>query len=116
MDEPDDIYVFLLKKAKERLLKGESISYSEFKTEIRDIKGIEHPESLYRSIYSNHTIGEHGMSLEAYFKLLEFEDLKLARADSRQARKEARIAIWVAVILGVLQLVLGYLQISKPCS
>ena len=53
------------------------------------------------------------MTLEAYFKLLEYEELKQARIDSKEARREAveamkwaKYAIWVAVGLGLIQVLI----------
>ena len=53
------------------------------------------------------------MTLEAHFKLLEYEELKQARIDSKEARREAveamkwaKYAIWVAVGLGLIQVLI----------
>jgi len=113
----DDVYIELLKDARKRLQSGSGMSYDEFKGDYFKSKGINtNPQRLYLEIYDAVRIIENenfDMKLDAYFQLLEYEELKQAREDSQEARKEAlnaikwaRIAIWVAIGLGLVEILI----------
>lgn len=50
------------------------------------------------------------MGLDAYMMLLEYEDLKQARADSKGARIWSIVATFLAVVAIALQIIYGQCQ------
>lgn len=96
----DDVYIKLLKQGKERLESGKHMTYGEFKGIISVLKIKRAPGTLFREIYGP-PLGEdreEDICLDAYFNLLEYEELKQARESSKSASKLALWAIGIAIV------------------
>jgi len=107
MKNEDDIYIKLLRQAREDLLVNLPISFEDFRTKVPNLT---QPEKAFTEIYGN-LAGNgakkvHYMTLEAYMKLLNHEELNHALKESKQARKEAKWAMYAAVSAIVVQIVL----------
>lgn len=106
----EDDYIRLLKQAKDDLINGKQIFYNDFKTRLEGSNLSEHAESIFVKIYrkegSNPGSGKHIMNLDSYMMLQEYSELQLALSESKQARKEARVAIWISILIGTVPVVL----------
>lgn len=108
-DAKEDIYVHLLRIAKAELTERPGgISYDEFIARIRASPLKQHPETLWRKIYDPGGQNHSHMGFDAYMSLLEYEELKHALEESKQARKDslvalkyARLAIYISIGIAV---------------
>lgn len=111
----EDKYIKLLRKLKARLDNNQHINDTEF-GELLD--QLEIDRGLYKSLkislfdpdrqrprVGNET--SYLITMDAYMKLLEYDELKEARADSKRARKEAQIATWIAIFAIVINIVMA---------
>lgn len=107
MRNEDDIYIKLLKQAREDLTANHPINFEDFRTKVPNLT---QPEKAFAEIYGNPAGNGakkiHFMTLEAYMKLLDHEELSHALKESRQARKEAKWAIYAAILAIVIQITL----------
>ena len=110
--EKRDIVIASLEFAKRKSLSGEMISAATLTTYlvekiIIDQNGPERHFVVQQLFYKiTGAVSEQGyMSLDAYLGLLDYEELQQARNDAREAKKDAKHAIWAAIGLGVLQLI-----------
>lgn len=93
-----DKYIQLLKKAKEDFDSNTLISYSQFDKRAAHLKIQDNRHVLWQQIYDSPTeMGNRHIGLDAYFKLLEYEELK-------QARRSSLVATIIAIIAIVLNL------------
>lgn len=108
----EDKYIQLLKKAKKEFESDVKINRAQFKERLENLKIDADTDGLWRQIYNTGTKSDNDslvMGLDAYFKLLEYEELKQAREASADASKQAlkasrqaRKALWISIIaLGV---------------
>jgi hypothetical protein len=106
-------YINLLEQAREEL-KGKAISYEDFIKRVNDLQIGQHPALLWRSIYGGdgHQMTERRhMGIDAYFQLLEYEELKHALESSKEAKRHANTALWVSVALGTISILVAIIQI-----
>ena len=118
MNREEDIYIKLLKEAKEDFSQGKAITVSEFYNRFNAFYYGRSVDQTALAIIRHSTFGEiygnviggseerYLMTLEAYMRLLEYMELNHSLDESRQARKEANIALVVAIIAIVAQLTL----------
>ena len=119
--EKKDIVITALEFAKSRSLMGTPSSAGELWVHLLSEKLVSDKDTqshfvshLWAKICAG-AAGDHGyMSLDAYLGLLDYEELKQARKDSQEARAESKVAlkyarwsIWIAIGLGVVQIVVG---------
>ncbi|MEQ8423855.1 MAG: hypothetical protein RIA63_04035 [Cyclobacteriaceae bacterium] len=108
----DDSYISLLKMAREDLKNGEGIDLRKFSLRCKEFKLEGFALDLYRDIYNPEFPQTAGLrtnnfiSLDAYLKLLQYDELNHSLKESRQARKEAKLAVYIAVVAVVVQIVL----------
>ncbi|UII32191.1 hypothetical protein LVD17_00030 [Fulvivirga ulvae] len=105
----EDIYIRLLKEAKSDLDNNVTMTRDEFRRKLED-KNIRVPEyDTYCSIYRNTSTNSIPcfMNIEAYFKLLEYEELQEARKSSRQAKVIAIFSILLTAIAILVQIFLN---------
>ena len=110
----EDKYIRLLKQTKEDFDSNSPINFDQFKKRLEDYKIKADPQTLWFHIYNPATIQKFGfkvMGLDAYFKLLEYEELNEARKDSKQARREAVTAVKWAKYALIVSSVLAFIQI-----
>jgi hypothetical protein len=108
MKDLDNIYVKLLKQARQDLESNKPISFNDFRDKVPNLT---QQNRAFDEIYGHPSDGYtsnkvHFMTLEAYMKLLDHEELTHALEESRQARREAKWAMLAAVIAIVVQIVL----------
>lgn len=103
-----DPYIQLLRLGKNDLINNRPISYGEFKVRLVDLKINVQPSILFKEVYGSASGGPGGflICLEAYMKLLEYDELQHALKESLQARKEAKWAIWISIFVGVIPVLL----------
>ena len=105
----EDKYIQLLKKAKEDFESNKPINFDDFKERLKayDIKT--DPNWLWNQIYNPGTADydQQVMTLEPYFKLLEYDELNEARKDSKQAKIYAIIAISFASVFALIQIIIA---------
>jgi hypothetical protein len=114
MNNDDDVYIQLLREARSQL-STEGITWDEFKAKIRSAKLGQHRERLFVKIYDQHPSRQLGgkvhMGIEAYMWLLQYEEFHHALEESKQARKEAGLALSVAVYGIAIGVVIGLGQL-----
>jgi hypothetical protein len=111
MDAKEDVYIQLLKLAREDLRTSTGKSVPQIKDRLR-ILGIQDENlciQLFGSIYNKlnpeiSSVNSNFMSMDAYLKLLAYEELKHSLEESQQARKEARTAIMIAIGAVLIQI------------
>jgi hypothetical protein len=105
-DSRRDVYIQLLELAREDLNKPEGITYDEFISRLGSFGIKQHPEVLYRKIYDAGGKSHAHMGIDAYMMLIEYEELRHSLEESRQARREAKWAIWIASGAIIVQIAL----------
>lgn len=108
----DEIYIKLLQEAKQELT-TDGTSFIEFDKKITLYKLKVHSRVLYTEIYSATAATNDGkvhMNMQAYLSLLEYEELKHALESAKSAKKQARTAILVSIGLGLIQVLLWFLE------
>jgi hypothetical protein len=121
-----DIVIASLEFGKQKLLNGERVALSDFNNYLvaegflKTNEGERNAilvEGLYNQIFTR-SINVHAnelhlklMSLESYLGLLDYEDLRQARLDSQQARKEAKWALILNIISLTIATGVGLAQI-----
>ncbi|MBL7871370.1 MAG: hypothetical protein JNM78_07155 [Cyclobacteriaceae bacterium] len=113
-DLKEDIVIKSLRFAKSKYIEGEPFNFDSLKAQMKK-DGYNQPNSddrfamvLFKEITSDIIInqsGERHMSLEAYIKLLEYDDLKETRIAAKDAQKWAVRAMWLSVIAIIVQIV-----------
>ncbi len=107
MSEKKDITIASLEYARERLVNGHATDIAEFSNFLvaegylnRNEVGLAKThlvKSLYEQIFSHQdkdfSLPVRFMNINSYLGLLDYEELQLAREDSKRAREEARLAI-----------------------
>lgn len=109
-------YIRLLKQARKDFESNEKIDFDDFEKRLGEL-GIEtDSKSLWRQIYNpgDSNLDFQVMGLEAYFQLLEYEELNEARESSVKASRQARNAIIIAIITLITSIAFSIWQISKP--
>lgn len=96
IDTRQDVYIQLLEMAREDLKKPEGITYDAFIKRLGSFGIRQHPEVLYKKIYDAGGQSHAHMGLDAYMMLIDYKELKHSLEESRQARREAKWAIWIA--------------------
>lgn len=111
----EDKYIRLLKQAKEDFKSNNAIKFDEFKKRLKEFDIQTDPVPLWKQIYNpiSDDFTAQFMTLEPYFQLLEYDELKEARKDSKQARKEAKNAMKWAIIALIVSSVFALIQIIK---
>ena len=124
----DDLYITTLKYGKETLLSG--VTYREVKEHLKS-KGFgdfdegekqRHYSVIFKSVFSD--VSNRGtndkvkwfMQMEAYFRLLEYVELKEARASSTKATIFAGIAIVISIFATSASIYYSNKQISTPTT
>ena len=107
----EEIYINLLRQARRELDESpEGITLDEFKARVKDYRLSLNRVTLFQDIYNNgHNANQGGryhMCFDAYMQLIEYEEFHHALEESKQARKEAKIAIRFAVAAIVVQIAL----------
>lgn len=111
----DDVYIQLLRLAREDLKNHRGISLLEFTERTKKFGLEEQVIHLYRDIYNPVFPQTQGMptknfiSMSSYLKLLEYDELAHSLHESKQARREAKFAIIVAIGLGTIEIVISLL-------
>lgn len=129
-----DLVIACLEFARSQLIAGKFTDKSELhnhlleigaKSNMNSIESHELIDRLYSQIFTINQPGQYQyskymMGLEAYMGLLSFEELEHARADSVEARIEARIALrwakyslWFAAAVGIAQIVVSIISIPR---
>lgn len=115
----EDKYIKFLRILKERLENNEPIDEIELSRICQDLKidfGIQ-GDLKYAVFAKNEITRRHSgvaryfMTLDAYLKLLQYEELSQAREDSKQARKEAKTATIVAIFAIGVSILIAIVQI-----
>lgn len=114
-------YITLLEYIRDKNALGESVNYNETKAYVQDIHSEVSDEAFLRVFFNN--LGEalsdygHGHSVQierntpfvltkdAYFQLLEHQELQEARQSSRRAHYTAIFAIGISIAVGAWQIV-----------
>ncbi len=117
----DDLYIAILKYGKEHLQEGvtseDLIKFLEHKKYEYQYDGY-----MFKGIFLDvfrkptGTVGGRNlcfMKMEAYFQLLEYEELKEARQSSKTATWIAIVAIIISAGLAFASIILGLVQIFK---
>ncbi len=107
-----DPYIELLRMAKNDLSNSTGITFPDFSTRAKSLGMETEVLHLFRDIYNPIFPQTQGLpeknfiNLEAYVKLLQYEELKHSLAESKQARTEAKWAIWIAAGAVIVQIAL----------
>ena len=124
----DDFYITTLKYGRNALAKSEGVNYNEVRDHVRSIHPKLNDEAFSRIFWSafealqdfgtssddrikNNT--PHTLNLEAYFHLLEHEELEEARTSSRRALRVATWAIGIAIATAVVS---TFIQLTVPTN
>lgn len=112
-----DVYLESLQWAKTMADKGEPISLVDLTNHLISI-GVHKNDKRLNNVTKIHnfiTMGAVGyagpMAMDAYLALLEFEEYMSAQKNALEAKKQARLAMRIAIGLGVLQLLATAAQI-----
>lgn len=105
----DDAYIKLLKQARDEM-NGDGIKYAEFATRVNQLGIKQPPLDLFHSIYGAQKENRfddkpYHMSFDAYMNLLEYEELRHSLEESKQARREAKWAMWIAIASIIVQII-----------
>jgi len=121
-DRKEDHYIATLKYGKEKLEKGEGVTRAEF---INDMENRGYNSEKYKTgdtfteIFKIN-VGMHNhstrflMGMEAYFNLLEYEELKEARQSSKTATYFAFTAICISIITLGVSIYFSNKQLQSP--
>ena len=121
----DDVYIAILKYAKDNLDNG--ATFTDVKKYLKQLGYSFEPQpfqDLFSRVFSdpsghnyvmplNVNIQKFIMGIEAYFQLLEYEELKEARQSSKNAMWIAIVAIIISAGLAFASIILGLVQIFK---
>jgi len=119
----DDLYIAILKYGKEHI--GENVTPGDIKKYFKENNyEIDVPSGAFQRLFFDVFSDPKGrgfndnlpciMNMEAYFRLLEHEELKEARQSSKEARKYAIIAICISIIAMVISIIFSIIQIITP--
>ena len=117
----DDFYITLLKILRDKTVLGESVSYDDVKVHIESTHPEISEETLKRIFFGNNIVQEladfgegidlrirnntpHIITLDAYFHLLEHQELREARQSSKWAQWTATFAILISIAVGSWQI------------
>lgn len=117
----DDLYIAILKYGKEHL--GENVTPEGLIKHLKENKYDFNADGndfkrLYLDVFSLREGRGFGydrpsiMKMEAYFRLLEHEELQDARESSKEARKYAVIAIWISIFAMIISITISIIQLN----
>jgi len=119
-NEGKDIVIISMEFARENYLTGTYINSSDLNNFLVNNMHIKPNDpgrdalvaTLFSQIFSSKNGFDYGMmGLEAYLGLLDYEDLKQARKDSLEARKESRTALFWTKVSFIMATAVGVAQI-----
>ncbi len=126
MARSDDFYITTLKYGRSALSKSVDVNYNEVRNHVKSIhpniedkafakifwsafERLQYFEGDYAEMIQNNT--PHALNIEAYFHLLEHEELEEARTSSKNALLVATIAIGISIITAVASI---WIQLKIP--
>ena len=116
METEQSKYIRLLRQLREDMKKEDGgTNFDEFKAIVKQYKIHQHPEMLYRKIFDNPGPAagkdkKYHMGLDAFFMLLDYEELAHSLEESKKARAEARTATWFAAGAMSIQVLLFFVE------
>jgi|SRR5690606_37862956 len=104
----EDEYIRLLKDLRDKFRNDEPMALDGFKKYLKSYKIKQHPNSLYRKIFTPAGVGNEPLhlGLDGYMMLLEYEELNHALKQSRQATRYAITAIVISIAIGIIPVIL----------
>ena len=126
MAKSDDFYITTLKYGRSALSKSADVNYNEVRRHVKSIhpdiedkvfekifwsafERLEYFEGRYADLIKNNT--PHALNIEAYFHLLEHEELGEARTSSRNALMVAIAAISISTVTAAASI---WIQLKNP--
>lgn len=106
----EDAYIQVLRRVKATLDSGQGMSPNEFKALLIQLEIKTFPYVTWDNIFDEKwaTTGwdnKRHMTLEAYLRLMGYEELRHSLEESKRARKEAKWAICISVVAIIVQII-----------